>query len=313
MIDVSHLTRRFAGVTAVDDLTFSVEAGEVTALLGPNGAGKTTTVRLLAGYLQPTGGSIRVGGLDMDRDALEIRSHIGYLPENAPVYPELRVREHLSLMGALYGMSIRKRLQRTEWVLGACGLDDAANRIIGQLSRGYRQRVGLAAAMLHDPDVLILDEPTAGLDPNQARAIRDVIRTLAGSRTILMSTHSLAEAESLCHRALILHHGRLAALDTPAALRRRSLGCFRVAAEIRAPLDDVREKCSTLLFADTVEAEVVGEWVHVRITSQGDADLRPDLFNLAVRENWMLRELRADHHTLEEVFMQLTNGESSHE
>lgn len=312
MIDVAHLTRRFSGVTAVDDLTFSVEAGEVAALLGPNGAGKTTTVRLLAGYLQPTGGTVAVGGLDMDKDALEIRRHIGYLPENAPLYPELRVREHLSLMGALFGMSIRKRLQRIEWALNACGLEDAAGRIIGQLSRGYRQRVGLAAALLHDPDVLILDEPTAGLDPVQARAIREVIRTLGGARTILMSTHSLTEAESLCRRVLILNHGRLVALDTPAELRRRSLGCFRVAAEIRAPLEAVREKCSTLLFAEAVEVEADGEWVKVRITSRADADLRPDLFNLAVRENWTLRELRADHHTLEDVFMSLTREEAPH-
>jgi ABC-2 type transport system ATP-binding protein len=309
MIEVKHLTRRYAGVTAVDDLSFSVEAGEVTALLGPNGAGKTTTVRVLAGYLQPTGGTVTVGGLSLDRDALEIRRHIGYLPENAPVYPELRVREHLELMGDLYGMSLRKRLQRIEWVLGACGLGEAANRIIGQLSRGYRQRVGLAAALLHDPDVLILDEPTAGLDPNQGRAIRDVILGLAGSRTILMSTHSLAEAESLCRRVLILNRGKLVALDTPSDLRRRSLGCSRVAAEIRAPLEAVREKCAAIVFADTVEAEAAGEWVRVRITSREETDLRPDVFNLAVREHWALRELRADHHTLEEVFMSLTGEE----
>ncbi len=310
MIEVKHLTRRFAGVTAVDDLSFSVDAGEVTALLGPNGAGKTTTVRLLSGYLQPTGGTVTLGGLDLDRDAVEIRRHIGYLPENAPVYPELRVREHLELMGGLYGMSLRKRLQRMEWVLGACGLADAADRIIGQLSRGYRQRVGLAAALLHDPDVLILDEPTAGLDPNQRRAIRDVIRGLAGSRTILLSTHSLSEAENLCHRALILHQGRLMALDTPANLRRRCLGCARIVAEIRAPIESVREKCAALLFVEQVEAEAAGEWVKVRIMSREDTDLRPDLFQLGVRENWVIRELRADPHTLEDVFVALTREDT---
>jgi ABC-2 type transport system ATP-binding protein len=312
MIDVKHLTRTFAGVTAVNDLSFSVEAGDVTALLGPNGAGKTTTVRLLAGYLQPTGGTVTVGGLDLDRDSLELRRHIGYLPENAPVYPELRVREHLELMGGLYGMSLRKRLQRIEWVLNACGLEEAANRIIGVLSRGFRQRVGLAAAMLHDPDVLILDEPTAGLDPNQGRAIRDVIRGLGGSRTILLSTHSLMEAETLCKRVMILHKGRLVALDTPAELRRRSMGASRVAAEIRAPLDDVREKCGLLLFAESVEVEADGEWVRVRILSRNDIDLRPDLFKLAVRENWTVRELRADNHSLEDVFVSLTREEALH-
>ncbi len=312
MIDVRHLTRRFAGVTAVDDLTFSVDSGEVTALLGPNGAGKTTTVRILAGYLQPTGGTVTVGGLDLDRNAIELRRHIGYLPENAPVYSELRVREHLDIMGGLYGMPLRKRLQRIDWVLGACGLEDSATRIIGQLSRGYRQRVGLATALLHDPDVLILDEPTAGLDPNQARAIRDVIRGLADSRTILLSTHSLSEAESLCRRALILHKGRLMALDTPANLRRRNLGFSRVAAEIRGPIEAVREKCATLLFVEHVEAQAEGEWVKVRLTSREETDLRSDLFQLAVRESWVLRELRADPHTLEDVFAALTR-EDAHE
>jgi ABC-2 type transport system ATP-binding protein len=309
MIDVKHLTRRFSGVTVVDDLSFAVDAGEVMALLGPNGAGKTTTLRLLSGFLQPTGGTVTLGGLDLDRDAIDLRRHIGYLPENAPVYPEFRVREHLEVMGGLYGMSLRKRLQRIDWVLGACGLADSADRIIGQLSRGFRQRVGLAAALLHDPDVLILDEPSAGLDPNQARAIRDVIHGLGGGRTILLSTHSLAEAESLCHRALILHKGRMMALDTPANLRRRSLGCSRVAAEIRAPIEAVREKCAALLFVEQVEAEAAGEWVKVRITSREETDLRADLFQLVVRENWIIRELRADPHTLEEVFIALTREE----
>lgn len=311
MIDVKHLTRRFAGITAVDDLSFSVDAGEVTALLGPNGAGKTTTVRLLAGYLQPTGGTVTIGGLDSDRDAMELRQHVGYLPENAPVYPELRVREHLELMGGLYGMSLRKRLQRIEWVLNACGLEDVANRIIGQLSRGYRQRVGLSAALLHDPDVLILDEPTAGLDPNQGRAIREVIKGLGGSHTILLSTHSLSEAEYLSHRVLILRKGKMVALDTPADLRRRSMGCSRIVAEIRAPLEAVRERCATLLFAESVEAEADGEWVRVRITSREETDLRTDLYQLAVRENWMIRELHADTHTLEEVFAGLTREEGT--
>ena len=312
MIEVKHLTRRFAGITAVDDLSFAVEAGEVAALLGPNGAGKTTTVRLLAGFLQPTGGTVTVGGLDLDRDGMELRRHIGYLPENAPSYPELRVREHLELMGGLHGMSQRRRLQRIEWVLEACGLEDAADRIIGVLSRGYRQRVGLAAALLPDPEVLILDEPTAGLDPNQSRAVREVIRALGGSRTILLSTHSLTEAESLCQRAIILHKGRLVAQDTPADLRRRSLGCSRVAAEIRAPIEDVRDKCAGLLFVENVEAEAAGEWVRVRLTSREETDLRPDLFLLAVRENWIVRELRSDPHTLEDVFVALTREEDAH-
>jgi ABC-2 type transport system ATP-binding protein len=311
MIDVRHLTRRFAGVTAVDDLSFCVEAGEVTALLGPNGAGKTTTVRLLAGYLQPTGGTVSIGGLDSNRDAMELRRHVGYLPENAPVYPELRVREHLELMGCLYGLSVRKRMLRMEWVLGACGLEEVAGRIIGQLSRGFRQRVGLAAALLHDPDVLILDEPTAGLDPNQVRSIREVIRGLGGSHTVLLSTHSLSEAESLSHRVLILRKGRMVALDTPADLRRRSMGCSRIAAEIRAPLEAVREKCASMLFAESVEAEAEGEWVRVRVTSREDTDLRTDLFQLAVRENWSVRELHAESHTLEEVFAGLTREEGA--
>ncbi len=312
MIDVQHLTRRFSGVTAVDDLSFSVNAGEAMALLGPNGAGKTTTVRLLAGYLQPTGGRVIMGGRDLDRDGPELRRHIGYLPENAPVYPELRVREHLEMMGDLYGLSLRPRLRRIDWCLGVCGLEKEADRLIGVLSRGFRQRVGLAAALLHDPTVLILDEPTSGLDPNQARAIREVIRGLAGTRTILLATHSLDEAESLCGRVLILKRGRLAAMDTPAGLRRHCPGAARVAAEVRAPLETVRRKCAELMFVEQVETEASGEWVRIRLTSGDGTDLRSDLFQLAVREDWLLRELRSDPHTLEDVFASVTR-EAPHE
>jgi len=312
MIEALHLTRRFSGVTAVDDVSFVVQAGEVMVLLGPNGAGKTTTVRLLAGCLQPTGGTVTVSGRDLDKDGLELRRHIGYLPENAPVYAELRVREHLEILGMLFGLSLRHRMQRIEWCLNACGLEREAGRLIGALSRGFRQRVGLAASLLHDPEVLILDEPTSGLDPNQARAIRDVIRSLAGTRTILLATHSLVEAEALGDRALILHRGRLAALDAPAGLRRRCLGVTRVAAEIRAPLATVREKCADLMFVERVEAEAAGEWIRVRLSSRDEMDVRSDLFQLAIRERWVIRELRADPPTLEDVFASVTR-EDAHE
>ena len=199
---------------AVDDVSFEVARGEIVGFLGPNGAGKTTTMRILACYLPATGGAVNVAGYDVFRDSIEVRRRIGYLPENVPLYPEMRVDEYLNYRARLKGVPPKKRRKRVDEVKGLCGLKDVGRRIIGQLSKGFRQRVGLAESMVHDPDLLILDEPTIGLDPNQIRQVRELIKGLAPRHTILISTHILPEVEMTCQRVLIIHRGRIVASDT---------------------------------------------------------------------------------------------------
>ncbi len=217
-IDVEDLVRRFPRCEALGGITFQIRRGEIACLLGPNGSGKTTTLRILAACLAPTSGRVQVAGFDTTTHSLEVRRRIGYLPEDVPLYPEMRVNEYLSFRGHLKGLRGARLAARLREVVEQCGLDGATRRVIGTLSRGFRQRTGLADCLLHEPEILLLDEPLAGLDPAQARAMRDLLGGLGKRRAVLFSTHVLAEAEALCHRALILNEGRLAAADSPARL-----------------------------------------------------------------------------------------------
>src|SRR5436190_19059378 len=219
MIEVSNLTKRYAGNTAVSDLSFSVGRGEIVGLLGPNGAGKSTTMRILSCYLPATSGTVRIAGLDVFRQSDEVRRRIGYMPENNPLHQDLRVREYLKFRARLKGLSRQRSRERADVVMEQCGLTDVSRRIIGQLSKGFRQRVGLANALVHEPELLILDEPTIGLDPNQIRAVRQLIKGLAPKHTVLISTHILPEAEMMCNRIIILYEGRILASDTAENLR----------------------------------------------------------------------------------------------
>src|SRR5437016_290616 len=235
MIEVASLTKRYAGVTAVSNVSFNVARGEVVGLLGPNGAGKSTTMRILACYLPATSGTVRVAGLDVFRESDQVRRRIGYMPENNPLHFDLRVREYLKFRARLKGLSRRQSCERVDIVMEQCALADVSRRIIGQLSKGYRQRVGLADALVHEPELIILDEPTIGLDPNQIRSVRQLIKGLANTHTVLISTHLLPEAEMTCNRMVIMYEGKILAADTPENLQRLMSSNSQIIAEIAAP------------------------------------------------------------------------------
>ena len=309
MIKVSHLTRQFPGCTAVDDVSFEVGRGEIVGFLGPNGAGKTTTMRILACYLPATGGAVSVAGYDVFRESIEVRKRIGYMPENVPLYPEMRVDEYLNYRAQLKGVASRKRRSRVDEVKDLCGLKEVGRRIIGQLSKGFRQRVGLAESMVHDPDLLILDEPTIGLDPNQIRQVRELIKGLASRHTILISTHILPEVEMTCQRVLIIHRGRIVASDTTEQLRNMMMGGARIVVEIRGPRDEVLQQLQSLSGAQRVAVSGEGEWGCYTLECAKEADLRTEIFSLAAARGWGLRELRLEKKSLEDIFVSLTRGD----
>ena len=219
MIDVQHVTKRYGHATALNDISFSIGKGEIVAFLGPNGAGKTTTMRILTGFMPPTSGTVQIAGFDCLEEPWEVKKHIGYLPETPPLYLELTVQEYLTFVGRIKRLDSEHMQKRIGIIIAQTGLAEVKGRVIGHLSRGYRQRVGLAQALLHNPPVLILDEPTTGLDPNQIIEIRDLIKSLAGSHTIILSTHLLTEATAICQKVIIIHHGQIKAIDTPERLK----------------------------------------------------------------------------------------------
>src|SRR5713101_8143477 len=241
MIEVAHLTKRYAGRAAVSDISFTVGRGEIVGLLGPNGAGKSTTMRILSCYLPATSGTVRVAGLDVFHQSAEVRRRIGYMPENNPLHHDLRVREYLKFRARLKGLGRKRSRQRVDVVMEQCGLADVSRRIIGQLSKGYRQRVGLGDALVHEPELIILDEPTIGLDPNQIRSVRQLIKSLGNTHTVLISTHILPEAEMTCNRLVIMYEGKILAADSPENLQRLMSGNSRVVAEIAAPAAALKE------------------------------------------------------------------------
>ena len=307
MIQVSNLTKRYAGHTAVDDISFTVARGEIVGLLGPNGAGKSTTMRVLAGFMPASSGTVRVAGFDVFHDSDETRRRIGYMPENNPLYTEMRVREYLKFRARLKGLGWQKSRERVTTVMAQCGLTEVGRRVIGQLSKGYKQRVGLADALVHEPDLIILDEPTIGLDPQQIRSVRQLIKSLAGRHTVLISTHILPEAEMMCHRMLIMFDGRVLASDTPENLQRRMAGGSQVIAEIAAPEAALRaawEQMSEVEQFDVAPGE--GEFFRCALTPRDGRDLRPAIFALARQNNWTLRELTRSRHSLEDIYLQVT-------
>ena len=312
MISVQGLTKSYGSTDAVRDLSFSVERGEVVGFLGPNGAGKSTTMRILSGYLPADAGEVEIAGYDIFSESLKARSRIGYLPENVPLYPEMRVREYLGYRAALKGVRPRRVAEKVEDALQLCSLSDVRNQIIGTLSKGYRQRVGLADALVNEPDILILDEPTIGLDPNQIREIRELIRGLAARHTILLSSHILSEVEMTCSRVLILNRGHIVGSGTPSELRERSgltlSGTVRMEARLADPsaaLEIIRKMpVSSASFLGST-----GEWSLYEIHPSTE-DPRPALFEAAVQHGWKLRELSARESSLEEMFTSLVRSPS---
>ncbi len=312
MIRVEHLTKRYPGCRAVDGISFEVASGEIVGLLGPNGAGKTTTMRILAAYIPATSGRVMVAGFDVFSDSIEARRRIGYMPENVPLYPEMRVDEYLLYRALLKGLTRRHARRRVESVKEQCGLTDVGRRLIGQLSKGYRQRVGLADALVHDPDILILDEPTIGLDPNQIREIREMIRGLAQKHTVLISSHILPEVEATCGRVLIMDRGRIAASGTPQTLYGLLHGRRTVHAEVRGASAELLKKAGTLPgVADARWEERPDGWTHLTVECLPSHDPRAELAASLFAGGAMLRELRMEAATLEDVFVQLTQHEET--
>ena len=310
MIEVSNLTKRYAGVTAVSKISFSVARGEIVGLLGPNGAGKSTTMRILACYLPASSGTVRIAGLDVFRQSHEVRRRIGYMPENNPLHPDLRVREYLKFRARLKGLSRKTSRQRADIVMEQCGLTDVSRRIIGQLSKGYRQRVGLADALVHEPELIILDEPTIGLDPNQIRSVRQLIKNLGPSHTVLISTHILPEAEMTCNRMVIMYDGKILAAGAPENLQRLMSSNSQVIAEIAAPRDELNECWRQLPEVEQFDISASdGPYFRCALTPRNGLDLRPQIFELARARGWPLRELTRSRHSLEDIYVQVTRPE----
>ncbi len=308
MIKVIGVTKKYPARLAVDDVSFEVERGEIVGFLGPNGAGKTTTMRMLTGYLSMDAGSIEVAGYDVVRQPLEVRRRIGYLPESCPLYPEMRVDEYLRFRAELKGVKAAARKAKINEVKEQCGLTDVGKRIIGQLSKGYRQRVGLADSLVHDPDLLILDEPTVGLDPFQIRQVRELITQLAKRHTILLSTHILQEVEAICERILIIKDGRIVAADTEENLHRKLHACSIIEMEVLADKETALSKVGALAGMDVRNAnELADGWLWLEIEADSPA-MRVELFNLAVAEGWVLRELSEQQHSLEDTFVRITRS-----
>ena len=306
MIEVKNLTKRFGKVTAIKDLSFQIKKGEIVGLLGPNGAGKTTTLRILACYLAASGGEVLVGGEDIFRDSFAVRQKIGYLPENVPLYPDMRVVEYLRFRGGLKGMRGSHLRRRIRAVLEQCNLLEKERSIIGHLSKGFRQRVGLADCLLHEPECLILDEPTIGLDPNQIRHIRELIRLLSEEYTVLISTHILSEVEMLCERVLIMDGGRIVASDSPEALVGLMKGNERVVAEICGPRDDIINAIESVDGIESLVCEAIGDWNRLECQCVKGSDARTDIFEVVSKRSWKLRELSVERQNLEDVFVEIT-------
>ena len=308
MIEVENLSKTYSGFRAVQGISFHVDKGEIVGFLGPNGAGKSTTMKVLAGYLPPTDGKVRVAGYDVVTDSIEVRKRIGYMPENVPLYTDMRVTEFLRFRAELKKVARRKIKERVELVKERTSLKDVENKIIGTLSKGYRQRVGLADAMVHDPDLLILDEPTIGLDPNQIRAVRDLIKELGKHHTILLSTHILSEVELTCSRVLVINRGRIEASDTPANLTKLVRGGGSIVLEVKAAGADVVAKVKALPDIEDVEVLLPGDdgWSHVKIFAKPGVDIRERIYDVVRKNNWLLRELARVKATLEEAFVELT-------
>jgi ABC-2 type transport system ATP-binding protein len=314
MIEVANLTKRYAGHTAVSNISFTVGRGEIVGLLGPNGAGKSTTMRILACYLPATAGTVRIGGLDVFQQSAEVRRRIGYMPENNPLHMDMRVREYLKFRARLKGLGIRESRRRVDTVMEQFGLTEVARRIIGQLSKGYRQRVGLADSLVHDPELIILDEPTIGLDPHQIRTVRQLIKNLANAHTVLISTHILPEAEMTCNRMVIMYEGKILAADTPENLQRLMSSNSQVIAEIAAPLDELKQCWAEIPEIEQFDVSAAeGEYYRCALTPRNGLDLRPRIFALARDRGWQLRELTRNRHSLEDVYVQVTRPEEEEE
>ena len=317
MIEVQHLTKRYGSVTAVDNISFRVEKGQILGLLGPNGAGKSTTMRILTGYMPATDGKAVVAGYDVFAKPIEAKSRIGYLPETPPLYPDMTVREYLTFVARIKvqkKMSKAERAARVDAVMRRTFVDDMANRHCSKLSKGYRQRVGLAQALIHDPEVLVLDEPTAGLDPKQIIETREIIKSLAGNHTVVLSTHILPEVVQTCSSVVILNKGRVMAVDTPDNLTRQLRGSSSLYVQVDAPGNDPTDTLAAVPGVTKVDVADRHEgYVGYELVTAPERDVRRDVARAVVDRGWGLLEMRPTRMSLEDIFLQLTTQETKEE
>ena len=314
MIGVENLSKRYGPTLAVSGVSFSVEKGEVLGFLGPNGAGKTTTMRVITGFFPPTEGKVRVAGYDVVDEPLEAKRRTGYLPETPPLYPDMTVVEYLAFVARIKGVSRRDIKTRLDEIIERCAVTDVRNRQTGKLSKGYRQRVGLAQALIHNPEVLVLDEPTAGLDPKQIIETRELIKGLAGQHTVILSTHILPEVSKTCQRVVVINAGQIVAVGTPDELTRRLQGFETVLITVEGPAAAIIEKFQRVGGVTWVEPrESHGARVTLEVHSEKDKDVRAELARATVESGWKLYELKTSGLSLEEIFLKLTTKDLSEE
>jgi ABC-2 type transport system ATP-binding protein len=314
LIEVQDLTKSYGSVIAVDHVSFTVNKGEILGFLGPNGAGKTTTMRILTGYMPATSGTARIAGFDVFDDSLEVRRHIGYLPEAPPLYPDMTVASYLDFVARIKNVPSERRAERVADAMRKTNIEDKHDQLIKRLSRGYKQRVGLAQALVHDPDVIILDEPTVGLDPKQIIEVRHLIKGLAGNHTIILSTHILPEVSMTCDRVVIINKGKIAAVDTPENLTAQLKGGQKIRVEVQAPERSLQELLAQIPGVSRTQVEAAHANGHVTATVEAAAgkDVRSQIAAGVVQKGWPLFELRGVSLSLEDIFLQLTTEDSAH-
>jgi len=312
VISVENLTKRYATKTAIESMSFRVEKGEILGFLGPNGAGKTTTMRIITGYMPSTDGTVKVDGFDVADQPLEVRRRIGYLPENPPLYPEMTVIGYLKFVAKLKGAGGAKVQDEVNRAMEKVNLGDVQGRIISKLSKGYKQRVGIAQALLNDPPVLILDEPTIGLDPKQIHEVRELIKGLAHSHTVVLSTHILPEVEQTCHRVIIIDKGKIVAVDTPQNLRSQIQGVARVFIEVEGPSADILAAVKSVPgVADVRVVSQTDSRSSLHVDGESGRDIRTDVARTVVNGGWGLLALQAENMSLEDIFIKLTTAEET--
>jgi ABC-2 type transport system ATP-binding protein len=310
LIEVRELSKAYGTHIAVDRISFDVPKGQIVGFLGPNGAGKSTTLRMLTCYLPPTSGGATVNGFDIFHQSEQVRENLGYLPENVPLYTEMRVTEYLDFRGRLRKMDRASRRKRMDYVLERCWLKNVQRRVIGHLSKGYRQRVGLADSLLHNPPVLILDEPTVGLDPTQIRETRKLIKDLGGDHTVMLSTHILPEVEAVCDRAIVIAAGKIVAQGSPDELRASRRMQARVLVECKAPQQELKMAMSRVSGVADVETSSVDGYATAAVRPKEGYDVREEMARTVIQHGWPLREIRLEHATLEEFFIQVTANQA---
>jgi len=307
MIEVQNLSKRYGPTLAVSEVSFDVRKGEILGFLGPNGAGKTTTMRVITGYLPPTEGKVRVAGYDVVEEPLEAKRRTGYLPESPPVYPDMGVAEYLAFVAKIKGVPRREVKQRINEVSEKVAITDVQNRQVGKLSKGYRQRVGLAQALIHNPEVLVLDEPTAGLDPKQIIETRELIKGLAGQHTVILSTHILPEVSKSCQRVVVINAGKVVAVGAPEELTRRLQGFETVLITAEGPAAEIKDRLERVSGVNKVELrEIVDGRVSFEVHADKGKDVRAELARAIVESGWRLFELKTSGLSLEDIFLKLT-------